>query len=268
MPRSMSVPAAPIRQRPHFRRALLVLGLLLVAVFPAIALADNPISFCVPTTPGAPMTTPTAAGKCTGTAALQTTASQTDLATTETALTNATTRISSLETILQGVTRTIVNGNPTVTFSGVNVQVVNGAGSTTSTNGLGNLIVGYNESAGSQTGSHNIILGHDQTTTSYGAITTGGWNNVLSPYGVAFGSGNTVAGYGSAITGGANSAVGGAYSSITGGCDNTAGILDRGPGWLALCTAAGSVGQTVNGGEGNQAMGPFASITGGYGGIG
>ena len=34
-------------------------------------------------------------------------------------------------------------GNATAVFSGVNVQVVNGAGGTDVANGLGNLVVGY-----------------------------------------------------------------------------------------------------------------------------
>ena len=52
----------------------------------------------------------------------------------------------------------------TALFSGVNVQVVNGAGTTDTTNGLGNLIVGYNATPaglldGMRDGSHNIIIG-------------------------------------------------------------------------------------------------------------
>jgi hypothetical protein len=51
-----------------------------------------------------------------------------------------------LEAILQGVART---GND-IEFSGVNVNIVNGTGTTDGTvNGPGNLIVGYNETGGS-----------------------------------------------------------------------------------------------------------------------
>src|ERR1700758_1264362 len=39
-----------------------------------------------------------------------------------------------------------IDGQPTITFSGVNVQVVSGSGSTSGTvNGQGNLIIGYAE---------------------------------------------------------------------------------------------------------------------------
>ncbi|HYM36152.1 MAG TPA: hypothetical protein VET48_12185, partial [Steroidobacteraceae bacterium] len=40
------------------------------------------------------------------------------------------------------------NGVPTVRFTNVNVQVVNGLGSTSTINGAGNLLIGYNEARG------------------------------------------------------------------------------------------------------------------------
>src|SRR5581483_4954821 len=61
-----------------------------------------------------------------------------------------------------------VGGKPTIRFSGVNVQVVSGSGTTNGTvNGEGNLVLGYDESPGTQTGSHNLILGVGQGFTSY-----------------------------------------------------------------------------------------------------
>jgi hypothetical protein len=54
-------------------------------------------------------------------------------------------RIAKLEELLAGVTRSGSN----ITFSGVNVQIVSGRGSTDGTvNGTGNLIVRYNEERG------------------------------------------------------------------------------------------------------------------------
>lgn len=50
-------------------------------------------------------------------------------------------RIQTLESTLAGVIR----DGDTLTFSGMNVQIVNGQGATPTTNGLGNLIVGYGE---------------------------------------------------------------------------------------------------------------------------
>ncbi len=38
-----------------------------------------------------------------------------------------------------------VGGKPTIRFSGVNVQIVNGSGKTSTVNGEGNLVIGYDE---------------------------------------------------------------------------------------------------------------------------
>src|SRR6516225_3097954 len=50
-----------------------------------------------------------------------------------------------------------------VVITGANLRIVNGLGSTETTNGLGNLIVGYNEERGfgldKRTGSHNVVVG-------------------------------------------------------------------------------------------------------------
>jgi hypothetical protein len=60
----------------------------------------------------------------------------------------------------------VVGGKATVQFSGVNVQIVNGLKLTATTNGAGNLVIGYDESFGTQTGSHNLVLGTSQSYTS------------------------------------------------------------------------------------------------------
>jgi hypothetical protein len=58
-----------------------------------------------------------------------------------TTLQNTVAQLSALNTTLQGVTRS----GDDITFSGVNVRIVSGSGTTSGTvNGLGNLIVGYN----------------------------------------------------------------------------------------------------------------------------
>src|SRR5262245_41053418 len=55
----------------------------------------------------------------------------------------------------------------TIRLSGANFQTVNGTGSTDTINGLGNLIVGYNELGNphgdNRTGSHNIVGGRKNT---------------------------------------------------------------------------------------------------------
>ncbi len=65
-----------------------------------------------------------------------------------------------------------IDSKPTVKFEGVNVQIVNGEGKTTTTNGEGNLVIGYDENPEKreQTGSHDLILGKEQKFTSYSGI--------------------------------------------------------------------------------------------------
>ena len=68
-----------------------------------------------------------------------------------------------------------IDKKPTVQFHGCNVQIVNGEGKTNSTNGAGNLVIGYDENpdARPQTGSHDLILGQNQEFTSFGGIVAG-----------------------------------------------------------------------------------------------
>src|SRR6185295_19247322 len=66
----------------------------------------------------------------------------------------------------------------TVRVTGADLQVVSGSGSTTGTvNGLGNLIVGYDEgNPVFKTGSHNLIVGPFIDYGSYGGFATGHHN--------------------------------------------------------------------------------------------
>jgi hypothetical protein len=96
-----------------------------------------------------------------------------------------------------------IDGKPTVQFSGCNVQIVNGAGKTESTNGEGNLVIGYDEEPGEQTGSHNLVLGEAQKFTSYGGIVAGLGNAISAPFAsVGGGSHNTASGERSSVSGG------------------------------------------------------------------
>jgi hypothetical protein len=62
-----------------------------------------------------------------------------------------------------------------VYFTGCNVNIRSGAGATDEgVNGLGNLVIGYNESTGqARTGSHNLIVGPRHSYSSYGGIIGG-----------------------------------------------------------------------------------------------
>jgi len=69
-----------------------------------------------------------------------------------------------------------VGGKPTVTFSGVNVQVVSGSGSTSAAvNGEGNLVVGYAENSYNhqQSGSNDLVVGSANGWSGYGEIVGG-----------------------------------------------------------------------------------------------
>jgi len=69
-----------------------------------------------------------------------------------------------------------IDGKPTVLFgapsAGVNVQIVNGSGSTSKVNGTGNLVLGYDENPSNhaQTGSHDLILGEGQSYSGYAEL--------------------------------------------------------------------------------------------------
>ena len=100
----------------------------------------------------------------------------------------------------------------TTLFSGTNVQVVNGMGDTETTNGLGNLVVGYNEVfstfGAERGGSHNIVVGIFHDYLSYGGLVAGFASRVAGPY--------------ASVTGGFRNTASVNYSSVTGGRGNTA----------------------------------------------
>ncbi len=109
-----------------------------------------------------------------------------------------------------GVVRTLV-------LEGVNLQIVNGEGATATTNGHGNLIVGYNElrpgDGNSRVGSHNIVVGRGNNFRLYG--------------GIAAGRENTISGAYASVTGGAQNEARGEDSSVSGGCGRTVtGLCD------------------------------------------
>jgi len=160
----------------------------------------------------------------------------------------------------------------TLVFSGVNLQIVSGSGSTSgevgvtcvvnadcpstiaptqswcefddgavqgncvSTNGSGNLIVGYNEDSGggaNKVGSHNLVVGPDHTYSKYGGLVAG--------------SANALSAVHSSVTGGSGNAATGRYSSIAAGHNN-----------IALASHA-----AVTGGESNWATGAYSAVSGG-----
>jgi hypothetical protein len=115
-----------------------------------------------------------------------------------------------------------INGmnGPNVIFTGVNVHIRSGSGSTGdggTPTGLGNLLVGYNglpiQGGGQRIGSHNIIGGDGNSFSSFG--------------GLVFGSQNTIGGPYTAILGGESNQANGFASSILGGRANFVGSGDQ-----------------------------------------
>lgn len=111
-------------------------------------------------------------------------------------------------TVLQGV-----NG-PHILFTGVNVHVRNGSQATNNNElpyqGLGNLIIGYNENTTptptlTRTGSHNLVGGSMHSFSSYGGMVFGYQNTISGPYAnVVGGSVNLAQGSNSTVYGSAS----------------------------------------------------------------
>ncbi len=121
-----------------------------------------------------------------------------------------------------------------------NLHIVNGTGDTETTNGLGNVIVGYNESRidpsiapDDRTGSHMVVVGAENNYSSFGGVVVGQRNSTSGTY--------------SSVTGGRNNVASGTSSSVSGGRSNEAS------GYMS----------SVSGGTGNTAIGDYSSVSGG-----
>ncbi len=134
-------------------------------------------------------------------------------------------------------------------IEGANVHVWSGVGKTygvvcppgspdcVSSNGLGNLVVGYNEFFHSETplrwGMHNLIVGPEHEYLGSGGFIAGRHNSIVNR--------------GASVTGGIHNSAQSSYSSVSGGREN-----------LASGGAA-----SVSGGFGNVASGAWSSVSGG-----
>jgi hypothetical protein len=75
---------------------------------------------------------------------------------------------------------------PAMIVEGANLQLLNGNGATNTVNGLGNLIIGYNEEPqnmlpGDRAGSHNLVIGRQHRYTSYAGLVAGFNNSLRGP---------------------------------------------------------------------------------------
>jgi hypothetical protein len=155
-----------------------------------------------------------------------------------------------------------------VFFTGCNVNVRSGSGSTDGpTNGLGNLIVGYNGNVLGYTrpGSHNLVVGDNHAYTSYGGMVAGLSNIVSGPWAtVSGGGGNVASGESASVNGGQGNQAQGLAASVSGGSFNTAtGYADSVSG--GQCNLAG-IGPQPNCGfvHGNSSVsGGFENVASG-----
>jgi hypothetical protein len=107
--------------------------------------------------------------------------------------------------------------------------------------GLGNLIIGYNETAGVgqpglrevRTGSHNLVVGVHHSYSSFGGFVAG--------------SSNAVTGWNASVCGGVNNKASGSFSSVSGGQQNV----------------ASGVSSSVSGGQEREAPDEFNWVAGG-----
>lgn len=136
-----------------------------------------------------------------------------------------------------------------VYFNGCNVHVRDGLGSTATANGLGNLIIGYNENSRSapRGGSHNLVVGPEHAYPSYGGFVAGENNGVTAPFAsVSGGNSNTASVIDASVSGGQGNIAAGNFATVSGGSQNVA-------------TGEAS---SISGGAANRVGGRWASISG------
>ena len=184
---------------------------------------------------------------------------------------------------------------PTVRFEGANVQIVDGTGSTIPAagrpSGLGNLIVGYDETnpggdehcsdgqfttlltcvgagevwaANQKNGAHNLVVGPFHFYSQAGGVVFGQGNVISGPSAVVSGgTGNNASGSWASVSGGSFNTASGEESSVSGGLFNTASGGNSSVSGGSDNTASGGV-SSVSGGQDNTASGITASVSGGF----
>lgn len=159
------------------------------------------------------------------------------------------------------------NTATTIRFTGANLQVVNGTGSTDGeSNGLGNLIIGYQEpreNGNDRTGSHNMVVGRQNNYSAWGAQVVGSANTVSGLLAsVCGGTGNSASGDHSTVSGGSGNSASGPGSTAGGGRNNIASGIDSVVGGGRENSADGFV-STVGGGANSIASLQFSTVSGG-----
>src|SRR5215831_10048705 len=173
-------------------------------------------------------------------------------------------RVEQLEYKLAHVT----SGPDDITISGANLHIVNGLGATNTVNGLGNLIVGYQEhrlppAINTRTGSHNVIVGRQHNFSSFAGLVVAQFNEISGPWASILGGfSNSASGVNSSVSGGNGNSASGPNSSVSGG------VMNRATGIASSVSGGGGnlasdVDSSVSGGRANTASGAFSAVSGG-----
>ena len=252
---------------------VLLAGLATAALDASVASAG--LNVCVKNSNGA-LRAVSAASACAGNETAHELANTGEVAAQQAEITALTARVDALEALLAGVSR---SGDRLV-FTGLNLQIVNGTGSTDTENSLGNLIIGYNASGVGtrRNGSHNLVIGDLNSYASHSgfvsgigntvsnefAFVGGGIENTASGFGAFVGGGteSTASGFGAFVAGGGGNTASGDLAFIGGGGNNTASDEDAFVGG-GFANTASSPETFVGGGLGNTASGHEAFVGGG-----
>jgi len=163
----------------------------------------------------------------------------------------------------------------TVRVEGVNLQVVNGMGTTESANGLGNVIIGYQElgneaEADVRSGSHYMVVGRRHSYTEFGGILAGESNASFGSYGsVPGGRRNRAIGPWTSVLGGGHNRATVQGAVVVGGNFNWSGsdstVVVGGSGNQAAPAGSGGAGNkaVVVGGFNNSSKGQGSVVVGG-----
>lgn len=168
-------------------------------------------------------------------------------------------------------------------FEGCNVYIRNGnvQGQTLLSNGLGNLILGYNENFScqdgycSRTGSHNLVVGQNNDWIGSGGIVAGEANRISGSMAtITGGYMNSATGLTSSVSGGRQNLASGEDSVMVGGEQNVVsgiravvvgGVFNEASGRSAavlsgLSNIASGYDASVTGGAMNNAFGMYATV--------
>jgi len=156
---------------------------------------------------------------------------------------------------------------PHVIFTGANIHVQNGSGQSDTTNGVGNIIVGYNEpdnaDTSKRTGSHNLVIGQRHEYSRYNGLVAGFNNRLEGIHSTVSGGYQNVAGGNyTSVSGGRSNETSARYTSVTGGYNNEA-ISEYATVTGGTENMANAFYAVVSGGRFNDAIGNFSSVSGG-----